>query len=206
MPAAPTPTGPSEPLAAVEAVDTLTISATPTSSPTPTPTTAATLTSTPSPTPTSTATPTYTATATFTPIPTATFIPTPTPTSTPTPTATATATFTPTPTPTPVVDGGNPYAPQPTATFTPTPTATPTSMSGQQGYQVVIRNVNLQTEVVTIINTGSTSQDMSGWTLVSEVGGQEFSFPDGFILAPEATCGSPAGPMATRNRQQCCSG
>ena len=53
--------------------------------------------------------------------------------------------------------------------------------------QVVIQNVNLETDVVTITNQASVPQDMTGWTLESEVGGQVFPFPDGYVLAAGGT-------------------
>jgi hypothetical protein len=42
-------------------------------------------------------------------------------------------------------------------------------------------------EYVTIQNSGSGGQDMTGWTLVSIVGPQTFPFPAGYVLAPGAT-------------------
>jgi competence protein ComEC len=41
-------------------------------------------------------------------------------------------------------------------------------------------------EYVTIQNTGTGSQDTTGWTLVSVVGPQRFNFPAGYTLAPGA--------------------
>jgi competence protein ComEC len=48
--------------------------------------------------------------------------------------------------------------------------------------------------VVTIANLGGALQSMTGWTLVSEAGGQSFRFPDGFTLAPGATVLVTSGP------------
>lgn len=98
---------------------------------------------------------------------------------TPTSTATSIATLMPTPTATPL-----PPPPPPP----PTPTATITI------FQVVIQDVNLETEVVTIGNGGNAPQEMTGWTLISEVGGQVFRFPNGFILAVGATVQITSGP------------
>jgi len=42
-------------------------------------------------------------------------------------------------------------------------------------------------EYVTIENSGTGSQDMTGWYLVSVVGPQTFHFPSGYTLAPGAT-------------------
>ena len=54
--------------------------------------------------------------------------------------------------------------------------------------------MDLEAEVVTIVNGGGTPQEMSGWTLISEVGGQMFRFPDGFTLAAGATVQVTSGP------------
>ena len=164
--AEPTPTTISESRQTGERVHTPTPGQPP--KPTPTPTGMLTPTATPIPTPTPTAT------STATPAPTPTITPTPVATPTPMPTSTPTPAATPTPTP--------------TATASPTPTATIALA------QVVIHDVDLQAEVVTIVNQGSAPQDMTGWTLVSEVGGQVFRFPDGFILAPGATVRITSGP------------
>lgn len=40
---------------------------------------------------------------------------------------------------------------------------------------------------MTIANTGGSPQDMTGWTLTSETGGQEFRFPDDYVLDGGAT-------------------
>lgn len=53
-------------------------------------------------------------------------------------------------------------------------------------YQVVIQSVDLSGEVVTIVNQGSVLTDLSGWELVSVVGDQRFTFPDGTQLAAGA--------------------
>lgn len=52
---------------------------------------------------------------------------------------------------------------------------------------VVIQEIDLHDEVVTIKNTGSSDVDMSGWVLVSEVGNQSYTFPYGYILKAGAT-------------------
>ena len=86
--------------------------------------------------------------------------------------------------------------PTPTATSTasPVPTPTPTPVATITTSQVVIQSVGLETEVVTIGNGGSAPQEMTGWTLISEVGGQVFRFPNGFILAAGATVQVTSGP------------
>ena len=97
-----------------------------------------------------------------------------------TPTPTATSTATPMPTPTAISSPPPPPTPTPTATITIS--------------QVVIQNVDLEAEVVTIANGGSAPQEMTGWTLISEVGGQVFRFPNGFTLAAGATVQVTSGP------------
>lgn len=42
-------------------------------------------------------------------------------------------------------------------------------------------------ESITIKNTGSAPQDMTGWQIVSVTGDQRFTFPGGYILAPGAS-------------------
>ena len=150
-------------------------------------------------TPSPTATPLSTATGVPVPIPSSTALPLPTQ-ATPTPAATATVTPAPTPTevttsiPTPTL------TPEATATLLPIPTPTaplaptPTPTVAATMSQVVIQTVNLETEVVTIANLGSASQNMTGWMLVSEVGGQAFRFPGGYTLAPGATVLVTSGP------------
>ena len=123
--------------------------------------------------PTATVGPAATAISTVTPAAGAT----PAPTTTPTPTATP-------PSPPPPAPAAT-APPPPTATPTPTPTPSPTATVAVS--QVVIQGVDLGAEVVTIVNQGSASQDMTGWTLISEVGSQVFHFPDGITLAAGAT-------------------
>ena len=50
---------------------------------------------------------------------------------------------------------------------------------------VMIENVELKDEVVTIRNTNN-SLDLSGWTLVSEVGGETYEFPKGYIFKADS--------------------
>ena len=58
----------------------------------------------------------------------------------------------------------------------------------------MILSVDLQGEVVTIANVGQGPQDIAGWTVVSQVGNQVFTFPDGFVLGPGATVQITNGP------------
>ncbi len=135
-----------------------------------------------------------------TPTPTATEMPTviprqtsaPTPADTTVPTATSTVAPAPTPSPTPVPAATS----TPTATATRTPTPTPAPTQTPVPAQVAIQSVDLVEELVTIANIGGVSQNMTGWTLTSEVGSQVFRFPDGFTLAAGATLLVTSGPNA----------
>lgn len=51
---------------------------------------------------------------------------------------------------------------------------------------VIIENINLSAEVVTIKNASNIDIDMTGWKMVSVKGNQVFTFPDGFILKSNA--------------------
>jgi len=50
--------------------------------------------------------------------------------------------------------------------------------------ELAIIDINLNTEVVTIKNNSSTSANLTGWYLISEVGEQTFYFPSGYTLEP----------------------
>ncbi|WP_427339908.1 lamin tail domain-containing protein, partial [Caloranaerobacter sp. DY30410] len=52
---------------------------------------------------------------------------------------------------------------------------------------VIIKNIDLSKEIVTIQNTTDKDINMTGWKLVSEEGNQIFNFPDGYILKAGAT-------------------
>ena len=150
-------------------------------------------------TPFPTATPLSTAIGLPVPTPSSTALPLPTQT-TPTPEATATATPVPTPTEVTIPIPIPTPTPEATAAVPPTPTSTaplaptPTPMVTPALSQVVIQTVDLETEVVTIVNLGNVPQNMTGWMLVSEVGGQAFRFPSGHTLAPGATVLVTSGP------------
>ncbi|MEE9324878.1 MAG: lamin tail domain-containing protein, partial [Dehalococcoidia bacterium] len=113
-----------------------------------------------------------------TPTPTATAMPTPTPTAIPQPMPTPTATPAATP------------APAPTATPSPTPTTTPVPLD-----YILIENIDLVEEVVVIANRSGNPVKLTGWRLVSEVGGQEFTFPE-FTLEPSQKVEITSGPNA----------
>ncbi|WP_404405080.1 S-layer homology domain-containing protein [Jeotgalibacillus malaysiensis] len=68
-------------------------------------------------------------------------------------------------------------APEPTPEPTPEP-----GDDGQLSDQLKITGKNLDTEVVTVKNEGTTDVSMKNWTLVSVEGNQTFTFPDTFIL------------------------
>ncbi len=71
-------------------------------------------------------------------------------------------------------------SPSPTPNPAPTPTPAPSTPSGN----VKITHIDLQGEVVTLKNSGSTAMDLTGWTLVSEKGNQVFHFPSGTVIQP----------------------
>ncbi|CAN0220894.1 unnamed protein product, partial [Chrysoparadoxa australica] len=48
-------------------------------------------------------------------------------------------------------------------------------------------SVDLDSEIVTIKNTSTTDQDMTGWKIVSVEGNQTYDFPSGYILKAGAT-------------------
>jgi len=52
---------------------------------------------------------------------------------------------------------------------------------------VIISSIDLRAEVVTIVNNGSSTADLTGWKLVSETGSQTFNFPSGTTIAAGAT-------------------
>lgn len=84
-----------------------------------------------------------------------------------------------------------PPAPTSTPTSPPAPTApaaTPTATSAPGGSSLVIDQLSGTTtpEFVIVRNVGSSSQDMSGWSLFSVVGSQNYAFP-GFTLAAGAS-------------------
>jgi len=121
-----------------------------------------------------------------TPTPTATAMPTPTPTAIPQPMPTPTATPAATPAPAPTA------TPSPTPTTTPTSTPTPTPVPLDY---ILIENIDLVEEVVVVVNRSENPVKLTGWRLVSEVGGQEFTFPE-FTLGPSQKVEITSGPNA----------
>lgn len=79
---------------------------------------------------------------------------------------------------------GQTQAPKPAAT--PTPKAGTTPAPSAQG-KVVIADVDLAGEVVTLKNTSSANVDLTGWKLVSVAGNQTYYFPDGCIIKAGST-------------------
>lgn len=71
--------------------------------------------------------------------------------------------------------------PKQTVTPTPVPSATPKPNTNGSG-TVIIENVDLAGELVTIKNTSSKDVDLTGWKLVSVEGKQEYHFPNGCII------------------------
>lgn len=64
---------------------------------------------------------------------------------------------------------------------------------------VVITNVDLQGEVVTVRNDGTGAVNMTGWKIVSTVGNQTFTFPAGYTLSAGGTVRVTSGPSAVSN-------
>jgi len=54
--------------------------------------------------------------------------------------------------------------------------------SAPQKTSILITNLDVSDEKVTICNNTDEDVDLTGWALVSEVGNQKFNFPDGYIL------------------------
>ncbi|BAS28019.1 nuclease [Limnochorda pilosa] len=52
------------------------------------------------------------------------------------------------------------------------------------GPRVVIASVDLEAEQVEIWNGTARALEMTGWRLISVQGGQEYEFPEGFVLGP----------------------
>lgn len=52
---------------------------------------------------------------------------------------------------------------------------------------VIITNIDLKAEIVTIKNNSSSTVDLTGWSLLSETGGQTFSFPAGTTISAGET-------------------
>ncbi|MFT4415333.1 MBL fold metallo-hydrolase [Fredinandcohnia humi] len=73
-----------------------------------------------------------------------------------------------------------------------TPTVPPIQPTGT----LDLVSVNLDTEVVTIKNTGSTDVNMTGWKLVSVEGNQTYNFPSNYVLKAGATVYITSGPNA----------
>lgn len=58
---------------------------------------------------------------------------------------------------------------------------------------------NLDTEVVTVKNSGTVNVDMTNWTLVSVEGNQTYTFPNGFVLKAGSSVNITSGPNAVDN-------
>lgn len=74
-----------------------------------------------------------------------------------------------------------------------------TVKSGQTSNQLRIAAKDLNGEVVTIKNIGTSSVNMTGWILLSKVGHQTYTFPDGFVLNAGATVKISSGSAAVDN-------
>jgi len=76
--------------------------------------------------------------------------------------------------------------PTPTPTAAPTVTPTPTRSRGQARLAISYIQYSGSDEYVKISNTGTASQNMTGWKIQSVVGDQWYSFPLGYRLAAGA--------------------
>ncbi|MEE9324046.1 MAG: lamin tail domain-containing protein [Dehalococcoidia bacterium] len=94
------------------------------------------------------------------------------------------------PTPTPIQTPTIAPIPTPTPTPVPTPSPTPVPLG-----TVIIENIDLQEEIVVIANLGDSPIELTGWRLVSEVGNQDFVFPE-FTLGPSQRVEITSGPNA----------
>lgn len=80
---------------------------------------------------------------------------------------------------------------------TPSTPTIPSTPPEQTTANVVISNIDLNGEIVTLTNQSSTTADLTGWKLVSLDGNQTFSFPSGMTIAAGATLKVVSGPNAT---------
>ncbi len=109
-----------------------------------------------------------------------------------------------------VLVGYSPYipptlTPTPTRTPIPSPTFTPSPIPHAK-LSIIYIKASGRDEYVTIRNTGSASQNMSGWWLQSydndgctPLSNQRYWFPYGYILAPGASVRVHSGPDARDN-------
>ena len=90
-------------------------------------------------------------------------------------------------TPAPAATVPTPPAPTPRASAD-RAAATPTAhvAAPRPGAQLLVKSVMNQgrAEHVVIANEGTTSQELTGWSIRSGTGGQEIAFPAGYVLAP----------------------
>jgi hypothetical protein len=89
----------------------------------------------------------------------------------------------------PYVARGYPQVPE---SPTPIPGLSPDSV-------LYIANIQYETEdeYIHIGNIGQAAQDMTGWQILSVEGGELYTFPAGFVLAPGAAVKVHSGPAAT---------
>ncbi|WP_046173514.1 S-layer homology domain-containing protein [Domibacillus indicus] len=91
-------------------------------------------------------------------------------------------------------------APAPAPKPAPAPAPAPAPSVPADNGKVALSSKNLQTEVIGIKNSGSTSVNMGGWKLVSVEGNQKYTFPAGFILGAGRTVYVTSGPNAKEQR------
>jgi beta-lactamase superfamily II metal-dependent hydrolase len=83
-----------------------------------------------------------------------------------------------------------------TITFNKSPSSTKHSPAPAPVANLVISELDLVKEKVTIRNNGIKDVSMTGWTLVSEEGNQTYEFPDGFVLKSRSSVNVWSGPNA----------
>lgn len=80
--------------------------------------------------------------------------------------------------------GTNPGGEEPGGGETPNPGGGETPNPGTGAAKIVIDSLDVKAESVTLKNTGNTTADLAGWTLLSTVGNQKFVFAEGQKLEP----------------------
>ncbi|OUM94005.1 MAG: hypothetical protein BAA00_15515 [Parageobacillus thermoglucosidasius] len=83
-----------------------------------------------------------------------------------------------------------------TITFNKSPSSMKPSPAPVPVANLVISELDLVKEKVTIRNNGTKDVSMTGWTLVSEEGNQTYEFPDGFVLKSRSSVNVWSGPNA----------
>lgn len=94
---------------------------------------------------------------------------------------------------------GSPIGNPDDGSTTPTDPGTTTPTDPTASSKLEITAIDLQEESVLIKNNSSQAVDMSGWYIFSTVGGQYYSFPDGYSLGAGQTVKIVSGAAASSN-------